>query len=352
MAKPTDDIVYEQRAFLPNRRKSVDELLGDLRSKGLKTVTPPPGVEAVASDSTIELTQSGKETEVSSSLLMKTVDDAFNVTRAIAETKAAEYKTALARLRWISMLYRAGALAALVVGLSAPLLETLLQQPNASNIGYAAMIVGGALVLADRVFVATSRWARLLEAQVCLEDLTMAFQYEWQRRRLWWSAGTLTPSRANEELVYLQKVVDEIMEQVKVEAKESAAELREGVSLLGRHLSLEEAAAAARKRVAERVSKTLGTTGSDGLGHVQVEVDFAGAPEDARVEVSVGTAGDPEREREVRVIDSTMPVTLFTLPMGTLEVTVSSEKFSRPFADFVPVGSEIVTKKYKPTWSK
>jgi hypothetical protein len=55
----------------------------------------------------------------------------------------------------------------------------------------------------------------------------------------------------------------------------------------------------------------------------------------------------------VRVVDSTMPVSLFTLPMGTLEVTISSDKVARPLAEFVPVGSQIVRKKYdKLEWAK
>jgi hypothetical protein len=94
-----------------------------------------------------------------------------------------------------------------VASLAAPLVGEA-EESKLAHVGYIAMVIGGALMLSDRVFVATAGWARLVAAHVALEDRPVNLLYGWKIRQLRRRSHRLTPQQVIDEWTFLAETAD------------------------------------------------------------------------------------------------------------------------------------------------
>jgi hypothetical protein len=211
----------------------------------------------------------------------------------------------------------------LAVGIIAPLASPLLEaswQPMAASVGYLGIAVGGLLMLADRVFVATGGWTRMVLADVTLEDRIVGLLYDWKVKQVRWAQHKPTLDDASTEIVYLKQAADGFLEDFKNERKAWGDTVLAGSSELARQLNLETIARKAAEQVAAQVGDPQKASAKSGGATLQVRVDFQGAPDGAFVLASLGSAGDPQPEEQR--LGAAFPLAVFTAPTGPHVLTL------------------------------
>lgn len=287
------------------------------------------------------------------------LETALQYTMAIGRLQAQEYQRRARRRRRSSFWFRLGGLLALVLGVLSPLLASVVSNEiwvrvlgNAGmstelsdmwsdlllTMGYVFMAVGGALMLADRVFLATSGWMRFVEAQVALEDRLVTLLFQWKIKQLQW--GDQGPDRqtAVNELGFLCGTAESFMEYYKSERAKWAEDVRAGAGELQQKLALKRPAVPARSRsrmVPQRGAVETGQrSGED--ANLQVRVSFSGKDPEAYALVALTVTGDPQPQ-EKRVY-AAFPLAEFSAPQGTHFLTVATERNPQAHAEDVTIG--------------
>lgn len=284
------------------------------------------------------------------------LDQAFTYTMAIGLRTAGTYERQEAIRRWASYAFRVGGIVGLVLGVLAPLATPLapvdfpvfppLSAAQLPHVGYVFMALGGALMLADRVFVATSGWTRVVTAQVALEDRLVSLLYEWKIRELRRGGRAPTRQAAIAEWTFLMEAADSFMEDYKVERGAWKQEVQAGAGELAGHLRFEQLVQQVLAQATAQIEGAGRRARETPDAHLDVVIDFSAAPEGAHALVAFTEDGEahPEEKR----VEPGWPVAPFAARRGTHRISVVALGVADPIVEDVRLDAGRTEHRVKP----
>jgi hypothetical protein len=195
-------------------------------------------------------------------------------------TENIDYYSDLAwRFRWGSRALLIIALVALTFGSLAPFIQIIWKDRNIFAWGYAALVIAGLLIGADRAFLASQGWSRFVVAEIQLKALRNKLALEQRKFELTAHDDEAAKNQIEHITDLLSKYEEARASIVEAETKAWASELAAATADLEKRIAT--ATAEATKTYADRSAAAAGSGA--------VRIKFASIPKDtSRIIVSVG----------------------------------------------------------------